>query len=84
MTRLTFGVSASPFAANMAVKQNAIDFGKQYPQVAWVVHESFHIDNRLTGGDTIQEVTELQRQLQELFSQGGFVLRKCKTISWPP
>ena len=65
MTRLTFGVSASPFAANTAVKENAIDFGKQYPQAAQVVHESFYIEDELTGGDTC--------------TQGGFVLRKLKT-----
>ena len=79
MTRLTFGVSASPFAAYMAVKQNAIDFGRQYPQAARVVHESFYVDDGLMGWDTMQEVVELQRQLQELFIQGGLVLRKWKT-----
>ena len=30
MTRVTFGVSASSFAANMAVKKNAIDFAHEY------------------------------------------------------
>ena len=34
MTRLTFGVSASSFAANMSVKRNAIDFALEYPQAA--------------------------------------------------
>ena len=34
MTRLRFGVSASSFAANMAVKQNTIDFANNYPLVA--------------------------------------------------
>jgi len=31
MTRVTFGVSASSFAANMAVKQNALDFATEFP-----------------------------------------------------
>ena len=31
MTRVTFGVSSSAFMANMAVKQNAIDFAHEYP-----------------------------------------------------
>ena len=31
ITRVTFGVSASPFAANMAVKQNALDFATEFP-----------------------------------------------------
>lgn len=30
MTRITFGVSASSFAANMSVKQNACDFSARY------------------------------------------------------
>ena len=31
MKRLTFGVSASSFAANMAVRQNALNHAKEYP-----------------------------------------------------
>ena len=52
---------------------------KKYPQAAVAVHESFYVDNGLTGGDTLQEGMELQRQLQELFAQGGFVFHKWKT-----
>ena len=37
------------------------------------------MDDGLTGGDSIQEVMELQRQLQELFAEGGFMLCKWKT-----
>ena len=35
MTRITFGVSASSFIANICIKQNAIDFGSQYPRAAF-------------------------------------------------
>ncbi len=76
MTRLTFGVSASSFAANMAVKQNAIDFACDYPLAAECVDCSFYVDDGLTGANSIPEATELQQQLQELFSKGGFLLRK--------
>ena len=76
MTRVTFGVSASSFAANMAVQQNALDFAMEYPQAAKVVAESFYVDDGLTGADSEQEAIELQKQLQTLFSQGGFLLRK--------
>ncbi len=37
MTRVTFGVSASSFVANMSVKQNAADLAQQYPQTAAAV-----------------------------------------------
>ena len=76
MTRVTFGVSASSFAANMAVKQNALDFAMEYPRAAEVVKTSFYVDDGLTGADSIEEAAELQQELQELFSKGGFLLRK--------
>ena len=76
MTRVTFGVSASSFAANMAVKQNALDHAMAYPLAAKSVHTSFYVDDGLTGADSVQEAIELQRQLQDLFSKGDFLLRK--------
>ena len=76
MTRLTLGVSASSFAANMAVKQNARDLSAQYPLAAQAVGRSFYVDDCLTGADTIQDATQLQDQLQKLFHRGGLLLRK--------
>ena len=76
MTRVTFGVSASSFAANMAVKQNALDHAMEYPLAANSVNTSFYVDDGLTGADSIQDAIELQRQLQDLFAKGGFLLRK--------
>ena len=55
MTRVTFGVSASSFAANMSLKQNALDFAIDYPQAAKVVEDSFYVDDGLTGADSIQD-----------------------------
>ncbi len=76
MKRVTFGVSASSFIANMAVKQNALDFATEFPQATEVVKKSFYVDDGLTGADSVQEAIELQGQLQDLFSKGGFLLRK--------
>ena len=76
MTRVTFGVSASSFAANMSVKQNAIDYSHEYPIAAGVVKSSFYVDDCLTGATDSKSALILQRQLTELFSRGGFVLRK--------
>ena len=43
MMWVTFGVSASCFAANMVVKQIAIDFVDYYPMAAKVVETSLYI-----------------------------------------
>ena len=76
MTRLTFGVSASSFAANMAVKQNAIEHAQEFPLAADVVQKGFYVDDCLTGTDDPESALILQRQLTDLFSRGGFILRK--------
>ena len=76
MTRVTFGISASSFVANMSIKQNALDFALEYPQAVSAVEKSFYVDDGLTGADSVEEAIQLQKQLQELFSRGGFLLRK--------
>ena len=76
MMRLTFGVSASSFAANMAVKQNALDLIHEYPSAAQVVEECFYVDDCLTGSDTIEGAINLHLKLVELFDRGGFLLQK--------
>ena len=60
----------------MPVKQNAQDFALEYPQAASAVKTSFYVDDGLTGADSVKEAIQLQGQLQELFSRGGFLLRK--------
>ena len=80
MTRVTFGVAASSFAANMAVKQNARDLILDYPMAAQTVETSFYVDDCLTGSDDIETAITLQRQLYDLFSRGGFLLRKLMIV----
>ena len=36
----------------------------------------FYVDDTLTGADSIEQAIELRKQLQYLFSRGGFLLRK--------
>ena len=74
MTCVTFGVSASSFTANISVEQNAIDYSIEYPIAAEVVKKEFYVG--LTGATKSKSALTLQQQLTELFSHGGFVLRK--------
>lgn len=76
MTRVTFGVSASPFAATMALKQNATDHALVYPLAAEAALSESYVDDVLSGADSVDEAIELQCQLQALFGRGGFFLRK--------
>ena len=60
----------------MAVKRNAIDFAHKYPLAAKVVEVSFYVDDCLTGADSVEQGIQLQTQLQDLFSEADFLLRK--------
>ncbi len=79
MARVTFGVASSSFAANMAIKQNAIDHATEFPLAAAAVHTSFYVDDGLVGADSLEEAIALQKQLQALLARGGFLLRKWKS-----
>ena len=76
MTRLTIGVLASLFAANMAVWQNVMDNVEEYPHASKAVLESFYVDDALTDANTVENAVGLQIQLQRLLDAAGFMLRK--------
>ena len=76
MTRITFGVSASSFIANMCIKQNATDFESEYPNAAKQVEESFYVDDYLGGADSSLEAVKLQVKMRSLFQGGGSLLRQ--------
>ena len=74
MMRLKFGVSASSFAANMALKHNAILDEQSHPQAASAIHNSFYVDDGFTGARSIPEAIKLQKELQEMLRRGAFLL----------
>ena len=59
---MTFEVSASSFAVNMSVKQNALDFTLQHPLAAKIIEDSFYVDT-LTGADFVKEADPTTRTL---------------------
>ena len=81
MTRVTFGVAASPFAAVQALQQTATDFGQEHSLANSHVFKSFYVDDCLAGADTPQEAIQLQQQLRALLLKGGFDLRKWRSSS---
>ena len=76
MNRLTFGVCASSFAANMALRRNAINHSRSHPEAAQVAIESFYVDDELSGADSVDEAIKLRNELQDMFELGGFALIK--------
>lgn len=59
----------------MSVKQNVIELVHKYPLASKVVEESFYVDDCLAGANS-EEGIQLQAQLQDLFAEADFLLRK--------
>ena len=81
MTRVTFGVSASPYLAVRTLQQTAADHGEEYPRATHHILESFYVDDFLGGASTPQEAVELYQQLREVLLKGGFSLCKWRSSS---
>ena len=79
MTRLTFGVSSSPFSANMVLRQNALNLQEMYPRAVQATLDCFYVDDSLVGADSVDDAVGLRDELQRLFLARGFTLRKWRT-----
>ena len=81
MTRVTFGVSASPYLAIKTLQQTAKDHGAEHPTVAAHIRSSFYVDDLLAGAQTESEAKELYTQLRSVLKKGGFNLCKWRSSS---
>ena len=62
MTRVTFGVTSSPFLATQVLRQVAQDHKNQYPRAAKII-SNFYVDDCLMGAATPEEAIEIQEEL---------------------
>ena len=60
MRRLTFGFSASSFGANMALRQNTLDYAESHPQAAQAALNAFYVDDCLMGADSYSNSSNLE------------------------
>ena len=81
MTRVTFGVSASPYLAIKTLQQTAKDHGTEHPTAANHICSSFYVDDFLAGAKTAEEAKELFTQLRSILQKGGFNLCKWRSSS---
>ena len=81
-TRVTYGVSASPYLAVQSLHQTATDFGKDHLLAAPRVYNSFYVYDCLPGAETPDQAINLQRDLYALLQKGGFQLTKWRSNSF--
>ena len=72
MTRVTFGVSASPYLAVRTLQQAAADHEKDHPTASQHILRSFYVDDLLAGAETVEQAVELYSSLRAVLSKGGF------------
>ena len=81
MTRVTFGVSASPHLAVKTLQRTAKDHGLDYPEASKHILQSFYVDDFLGGAATVKDAIQLFEDLRHVLSQGGFNLCKWRSSS---
>ena len=81
MTRVTFGVAASPYLAVRTLQQTAADHGADYPEAVHHIYHSFYVDDLLAGASTEEEAKKLYNSLREILQRGGFNLCKWRSSS---
>ena len=81
MTRVTFGVSASPYLAIRTLQQTARDHGTERPLASSHIMDSFYVDDLLAGAQTEEEAVQLFSTLRSILQRGGFNLCKWRSSS---
>ena len=79
MTRVTFGISASPYLAVRTLQQTAVDHGQGHPEAAQHIGSSFYVDDLLAGANSVEAALQLYSDLREVLQHGGFNLCKWRS-----
>ena len=81
MTRVTFGVAASPYLAVKVLLQAAKDFAGSLPNAKFHLETSFYVDDFMGGAATTEEAITLYHDLRAVLEQAGFHLKKWRSSS---
>lgn len=76
MKTVTYGTTAGSFLAIRCLFHLAEENKKLYPKIANIIKTDFYVDDLLSGANTIDEASQLCRDLTEILKQGCFELRK--------
>lgn len=76
MTRLTFGVTPSPFLATKVLHQLASDYCATHPAAANAIRRDFYVDDLLSGAQTVEEAESFRQEIMDLFKQAKMTIRK--------
>ena len=78
MSRVTFGITSSPFLAMQVLHHLADEYASLHPAAAKEIKQSFYVDDVLTGAQTVEQAIQLRKELNLLLSKGCMTLRKWR------
>jgi len=72
LNTMTYGTKPAAFFAIRAMHQLYYDEKGSFPIAAQIVCRDFYVDDLISGGNSVEEVREICRQVKELLSRGHF------------
>ncbi|XP_011882138.1 PREDICTED: uncharacterized protein LOC105569894, partial [Vollenhovia emeryi] len=79
LNTVTYGLSCAPFLAVRCVRHLASNADDRLMQASQVLLNDLYVDDILTGVSSIDEATDLIKQLKELLNDGGFEPHKWRS-----
>ncbi|XP_039281639.1 uncharacterized protein LOC120350817 [Nilaparvata lugens] len=76
LTTLTYGTAPAAFLSTRCLAELAEENKQEYPHAAHVIKNDFYVDDLLTGGDDLDTVKALQREVADILYSAGFMLHK--------
>lgn len=78
---VTYGTTPGSYLAIRSLQQVAKEYENEFPRTSKIICRDFYVDDLMSGGQSIEEVQELQTQLNTILQSGGFHLRKWSSNS---
>jgi hypothetical protein len=75
-TRVVFGVSCSPFLAQLVAQEHARKLGDQFPLASETILNATYMDDSMDSVDSVKDGVELYRQMSELLGLADMHARK--------
>ena len=80
-TRVVFGISSSPFLLNATVRFHLERNATRNEEIINRLVRSTYVNDIITGAESEEEAFHMYCQAKEIFREGGFNMRKCRTSS---
>ena len=75
-TRAMFGLVQSPFLLGATLEQHLSSFKQDHQELVEEVTRSESVDDIISGGETLETVIQMKKDLISMFNGGGFSLHK--------